>query len=74
MIPLRIVTLVAMPLLILIGTLVAWRSRDSGAERPAWRDDSLDEWRRERDAAAEAERRRRQQPPAASAEADSSRD
>ena len=53
-----------MPILMVVGTIAAWkmpkregRRRDSDAE---WRDTSLDDWRKERDAAADAEREARQ--------------
>ena len=49
-----------LPLVMAIGAIAAWRMTRKEAKRdeePAlWRDDSLDDWRRERDAAAEAER------------------
>ncbi len=51
MLQLRLLATLAMPLLIVLGAVVAWLNREG--EEP-------DEWRRERDAAAEAERRRRQ--------------
>ncbi len=60
MLQLRLLATLAMPLLIVLGAVVAWLNRGAADQRPAWRDDSLDAWRRERDAAAEAERRRRQ--------------
>lgn len=55
----RLLAAIAMPLLMLVGALAAWLTRNDNAQRPAWRDDSLDEWRREREAQAEAERLRR---------------
>lgn len=49
-----------MPFAMIAGAIAAWRlskrEQHLDANPPAWRDDSLDEWRRERDAAAEAER------------------
>jgi hypothetical protein len=52
-----------LPILMAVGAVMAWRMtkrenvRDS---QPAeWKDDSLDEWRRQRDAAAEIERAER---------------
>lgn len=50
----------AIPVAMAVGAVAAWRMT-RGAQRreeeaPAWRDDSLDEWRRERDDAAAAER------------------
>lgn len=44
----------------LVGGIAAWRlmkdDQRREAESPSWRDDSLDQWRRERDAEVEAER------------------
>ena len=49
-----------LPLVMAIGAIAAWRMTRKEAkkeEEPAqWRDDSLDEWLRERDAEADAER------------------
>jgi hypothetical protein len=45
-----------------IGGVAAWRmtkkenATTSSAETPTWRDDSLDDWRRQRDAAAQDSR------------------
>ena len=47
-----------------IGAVATWRAMrkdDAAGEKPAWRDDSLDEWRRERSRQAEAERTARGQ-------------
>ena len=48
-----------------IGGVAAWRmtkkENATAAEPPAWRDDSLDDWRRERDAAADEHRIVREQ-------------
>jgi hypothetical protein len=47
------------PLVMFAGGIAAWRLSKNDAtapEKPGWRDDSLDEWRAERD--SEAERRR----------------
>jgi hypothetical protein len=46
-----------------ISGLVAWRAARRGGghgDPSAWRDDSLDAWRSERDARSEEDRRRRQ--------------
>jgi len=55
----------ALPLVMAGGAIAAWRMTRKEAKRdeePAlWRDDSLDDWRRERDAAAETERIARSQ-------------
>jgi hypothetical protein len=53
---------IGMPIAMVIGAIAGWRllKRDQQAEveqqKNGWRDDSLDDWRRERDAAAETER------------------
>lgn len=42
-----------------VGAILAWRmSKKENIldEKPAWRDDSLDDWRKQRDAEAEAVR------------------
>lgn len=61
--PILLVGSVGMPLAMGIGGIIAWRatrSQQAREEHPTtWRDDSLDEWRKERDASAEAERERR---------------
>lgn len=53
-----------------VGAIMAWRvskKENVQVERPAWRDDSLDEWRKQRDAEAEVIRgERTSQPPDAS--------
>lgn len=53
-----------MPFLLGMGGVAAWRASKRSEEREreraaAWRDDSLDEWRRERERIAEEERARR---------------
>lgn len=56
----RLLSAVAFPLLMIIGGIAAWRATmnqaDQDSKPAAWRDDSLDEWRKERDARAEAAR------------------
>lgn len=53
---------IGLPLAMVIGAIAGWRIMKKGEkakeeqQKNAWRDDSLDEWRRERDSAAEAER------------------
>ena len=53
---------VGLPLAMVIGAVAGWRimKRNQQVEieqqKNSWRDDSLDEWRHERDASAEAER------------------
>ena len=56
---LQLLSAVAFPLLMVIGGVAAWRmSKNESAkpETPAWRDDSLDDWRKERDAQADEAR------------------
>lgn len=53
---------ILMPVLMVVGFIAAWKMpkregrRDQGQ---TWRDTSLDDWRKERDAALEAERQQR---------------
>ena len=59
---LRIFSAVAFPLLMALGGIAAWRmskKQVEESEKPAWRDDSLDDWRKERDAQAEQARSNR---------------
>jgi hypothetical protein len=60
---LAIISAIGMPLLMGAGAVAAWMQTRKGDARPAvkpeWRDTSLDDWRQERDAAAEAERLQR---------------
>lgn len=56
---LQLVSAVAFPFLMVIGGIAAWRmskKETTRIETPAWRDDSLDDWRKERDARAEQAR------------------
>lgn len=58
------VMMMMMPFLLGMGGVAAWRASKRTEEREreraaAWRDDSLDEWRRERERIAEEERARR---------------
>lgn len=62
---LQIILAIMMPFLLGMGGVAAWRAskRSDQQEREraaAWRDDSLDEWRRERERIAEEERARRE--------------
>lgn len=53
---------VVFPVLMAVGGIAAWRmsmKQSDEAEKPGWRDDSLDDWRKERDAHAEAMRANR---------------
>ncbi len=57
----QILMAVVIPVLMFVGGIAAWQSTKRHNEKveieaAGWRDDSLDDWRRERDAAAEAER------------------
>lgn len=57
----------AFPLLLAVGGIAAWRmskrERSLDETGPKWRDDSLDDWRKERDAAAEERRTMRADEP-----------
>lgn len=63
MTPFALFSAIGMPLAMGIGGIVAWRAtRNQQAREDAprtWRDDSLDEWRRERDARADEQREQR---------------
>jgi hypothetical protein len=65
--PILLIGTVGFPIVLAVGGLIAWRAIRAQQEREAqpatWRDDSLDDWRRERDRAIEAEREQRQQRP-----------
>lgn len=52
-----------MPLAMALGALFAWLTtrREANEEKPAWKDTSLDDWRRERDQQIETERQARTQ-------------
>ena len=52
---------IALPLFLTAGTLAAihFSRKSQQASEQKWRDDSLDDWRRERDATIEAERQAR---------------
>lgn len=56
---------IGLPIAMVIGAIAAWRAtkRDDAAreEKPAWRDDSLDDWRKERARQAAEEREVRAQ-------------
>jgi hypothetical protein len=60
-----LLTRIGFPVMIAVGAIAAWRMSKAehapGATQPEWKDDSLDDWRQERDAAAEAERAARGQ-------------
>ena len=62
---LGMISAVGLPVLMAIGAVLAWRmtkrENKADAEQPLWRDDSLDDWRKERDAEVETERLQRVQ-------------
>lgn len=66
--PIVLIGTVGFPLVLAIGGILAWRkSRQTNDIRPAtgtWRDDSLDDWRRERELELDAEREHRARNPA----------
>jgi hypothetical protein len=67
---LQLLSLAGFPLLLAGGGLAAWRISRRERERldapdQRWRDTSLDDWRRERDEAAEVEREVRRTTPQA---------
>jgi hypothetical protein len=67
--PVTIAMSVVLPLAMIAGFIAVWRmpkhEGHAPGEGPKWRDESLDEWRTERDAAAEEERLARVQSDAA---------
>ncbi len=59
---LQILFAIGMPVAMVAGGIAAWRaSKKSNAapETPLWKDDSLEDWRKERDAQAETDRLQR---------------
>ncbi len=64
-----IISAIGLPLLMAIGGIAAWRmtkkENSTEIEKPAWRDTSLDDWRKQRDADADVERKQRAENPAA---------
>ena len=63
--PIALFSAIAFPVLMLVGGIAAWRmSKNENVarpEQPTWRDDSLDDWRKQRDADAERTRVLRQE-------------
>lgn len=59
------ISAVGLPVAMAVGAVMAWRmtkrENKAEAEQPLWRDDSLDDWRKERDAEIDAERLQRVQ-------------
>ena len=62
---LQMISAIGLPVAMAIGAVMAWRmtKRENKAEteQSLWRDDSLDDWRKERDAEVDAERLQRGQ-------------
>jgi hypothetical protein len=65
--PLMLIGSIGLPAVMAIGGILAWRatrrqhvSEEREMTSPAWRDTSLDDWRRERDQQAELERQQRE--------------
>ena len=55
----QLLSAVAFPLMMVFGGIAAWRMSKTDSTKPdtpTWHDDSLDEWRKERDQQAEAAR------------------
>ncbi len=73
---LQMISAVGLPVAMAIGAVMAWRmskkENKADIEPPLWRDNSLDDWRKERDAEIETERLQRiqeaKQPSGAAAE------
>jgi hypothetical protein len=56
---LQLLSAVAFPLLMVFGGIAAWRMSKKDSTKPdatTWRDDSLDDWRKDRDQQAEQAR------------------
>jgi len=57
---LQLFSAVGLPLMMAVGAIAAWRmtrkENTTSIEQPAWRDTSLDDWRKERDAEADSVR------------------
>lgn len=64
---LQMISAVGLPVAMAVGAVMAWRmskkENKAETEQPLWRDDSLDDWRKERDAEVDAERLQRVQEP-----------
>lgn len=60
---LQLLFAIALPMLGIAGGIVGWRAagmhRDISSEASPWQDDSLDDWRKERERTADEERERR---------------
>jgi hypothetical protein len=64
----EILLALGMPVAMAVSGVAVWRAGKKGStttkpDGPGWRDDSLDDWRKERDARAEAERKQRPNTP-----------
>ncbi|MEO6398881.1 MAG: hypothetical protein ABIP13_10480 [Tepidiformaceae bacterium] len=59
----QMISAIGLPVAMVVGAVMAWRmtkrENKAEAEQPGWRDDSLDDWRKERDAEIEVERLQR---------------
>jgi hypothetical protein len=58
----QILFALGMPVAMIVSGVAAWRmskKENTKPETPQWRDDSLDDWRKERDAQMEIERAQR---------------
>ena len=60
---LEMIPAVGLSVLMAVGAVLAWRmskkENKADPDQPLWRDDSLDDWRKERDAEVETERLQR---------------
>ena len=60
---LQLLFAIALPILGIAGGIVGWRAagkhRDIASQANPWQDDSLDDWRKERERTADEERERR---------------
>ncbi|MGE3074682.1 MAG: DUF948 domain-containing protein [Dehalococcoidia bacterium] len=55
----QLISAIAFAFLMIFGAIAAWRISKTDSTKqdtPSWRDDSLDDWRKERDEQAEAAR------------------
>ncbi|MGE5149786.1 MAG: hypothetical protein ACM3II_06650 [Rhodospirillaceae bacterium] len=61
----QLLSSIVLPVAMAFGAIAAWRmqKREPRSEdgRPAWRDDSLDDWRKQRDQEADVRRQEREE-------------
>jgi len=73
--PFEMIMAVGFPLVMAIGGIAAWRMSKNEPQREAekaqWRDTSLDDWRKQRDAEVEIDREKRAQTTTAAIQAGS---